>query len=147
MLGGKFPIVSHWKPEFYCSTCKYYHCSVVNLMWPYNSQCWMGKIPWLEGTNLNAQLTFIWTIQTTGVCRNGSEILWEDHFRSDLWCVIFPVKMGKTHLKVSQNPGWVDLDKPQIMNYVVHGFSFAATTSPMFVFGFTSRRKNILPAK
>lgn len=51
-------------------------------MRPYNGQCWVtvrrGKIPWLEGTKLNAQLTFIWTIQTTGISRNGSEILQEE---------------------------------------------------------------------
>lgn len=48
----------------------------------YSGQCWVtvqrGKILLLEATKLNAQFTFIWTIQTTGISRNGSETLQEE---------------------------------------------------------------------
>lgn len=54
---------------------------------------------------------------------------------------------GKTHQKVGQNSRWVDLDQPQIINHVVHCFSFAATRSPRFVSAFISCRKKLLPAK
>lgn len=139
------------KPDFYSSTCKYLHCNG-NLMWSQNGRCWMiawwDKALWFGRYKVECSADLYLNHPNSYSLHKWVRNLVRRPFQERFMMFLFSgQRRGKTHQKVGQNSRWVDLDQPQIINHVVHCFSFAATRSPRFVSAFILCRKKLLPAK